>query len=90
VQHYNIQTLAKHLIYQQTLYKETGVEDASVKLIAWNGYGDRNILFSILQQERPDAIFHFTDPRYWTWLYALEHEIKTTYATFHYLLFYLG
>ena len=60
--------------------KETGVEDASVKLIAWNGYGDRNILFSILQQEKPDAIFHFTDPRYWTWLYALEHEIKTTYG----------
>ena len=60
--------------------RETGVEDASVKLIAWNGYGDRNILFSILQQERPDAIFHFTDPRYWTWLYALEHEIKTTYG----------
>jgi glycosyltransferase involved in cell wall biosynthesis len=60
--------------------RETGVEDASVKLIAWNGYGDRNILFSMLQQERPDAIFHFTDPRYWTWLYALEHEIKTTYG----------
>jgi len=60
--------------------RETGIEDASVKLIAWNGYGDRNILFSMLQQERPDAIFHFTDPRYWTWLYALEHEIKTTYG----------
>lgn len=57
----------------------TGVEDASVKLIAWNGYGDRNILFAILNQEQPDAILHFTDPRYWTWLYALEHEIKTTF-----------
>jgi glycosyltransferase involved in cell wall biosynthesis len=60
--------------------QETGITDASVKLIPWIGYGDRNILFSILQQERPDAIFHFTDPRYWTWLYALEHEIKTTYG----------
>jgi len=57
----------------------TGVSDASVKLIAWNGYGDRNILFAILNQEQPDAILHFTDPRYWTWLYALEHEIKTTF-----------
>jgi glycosyltransferase involved in cell wall biosynthesis len=57
----------------------TGIEDASVKLIAWNGYGDRNILFAILNQEQPDAILHFTDPRYWTWLYALEHEIKTTF-----------
>lgn len=57
----------------------TGVTDASVKLIPWNGYGDRNILFSILNQEQPDAIFHFTDPRYWTWLYNLEHELKTTF-----------
>lgn len=59
--------------------KETGVADANVKLIPWSGYGDRNILFAILNQEKPDAIFHFTDPRYWTWLYALEHELKTTY-----------
>ncbi|NBQ96825.1 MAG: glycosyltransferase family 1 protein [Microbacteriaceae bacterium] len=59
--------------------QETGVPDASVKIIPWNGYGDRNVLFAILNQERPDAIFHFTDPRYWTWLYAIEHEIKTTF-----------
>ena len=63
----------------QQIAQETGVEDASVKIIPWTGYGDRNILFAILNQEKPDAIFHFTDPRYWTWLYALEHEIKTTY-----------
>jgi glycosyltransferase involved in cell wall biosynthesis len=63
----------------QEISKETGVEDASVKLIPWNGYGDRNILFAIINQEQPDAILHFTDPRYWTWLYAIEHEIKTTF-----------
>jgi glycosyltransferase involved in cell wall biosynthesis len=63
----------------QQIALETGIADASVKVIPWNGYGDRNILFAILNQERPDAIFHFTDPRYWTWLYAIEHEIKTTY-----------
>lgn len=59
--------------------QQTGVEDASVKLIPWSGYGDRNILFQLLEQEKPDAILHFTDPRYWIWLYHLEHEIKTTY-----------
>lgn len=59
--------------------KETGVEDASVKIIPWDGYGDRNILFQVIEHEKPDAIFHFTDPRYWTWLYALEHELKTRY-----------
>jgi hypothetical protein len=64
----------------QQIAHETGVEDASVKLIPWSGYGDRNVLFALINQEQPDAIFHFTDPRYWTWLYALEHEIKTTYG----------
>ena len=59
--------------------EKTGVEDADVKIIPYNGYGDRNILFAVLNSEKPDAIFHFTDPRYWEWLYALEHEIKTTY-----------
>ena len=59
--------------------QETGVSDASVKIIPWTGYGDRNVLFAIINQEKPDAIFHFTDPRYWVWLYAIEHEIKTTY-----------
>ena len=59
--------------------KETGVKDASVKIIPWDGYGDRNILFQVIEHEKPDAIFHFTDPRYWTWLYALEHELKTKY-----------
>lgn len=64
----------------QDIIKETGIQDASVKLIPWNGYGDRNILFAIINQEQPDAILHFTDPRYWTWLYAIEHEIRTTFA----------
>jgi hypothetical protein len=59
--------------------KQTGVEDANVKLVATDGYGNRNLLFQILNQEQPDAIFHFTDPRYWIWLYQLEHEIKTTF-----------
>ena len=63
----------------QEFVKETGVPDASVRIIPWHGYGDRNVLFQVLEHEKPDAIFHFTDPRYWTWLYALEHEIKTRY-----------
>lgn len=63
----------------QQIQKETGIVDADVKIVPWSGYGDRNILMSLLNAEKPDAIMHFTDPRYWTWLYALEHEIKTTY-----------
>jgi len=69
----------KGLDVSDQVRKDTGIEDASVKIIPWTGYGDRNVLISLLNHEKPDAIMHFTDPRYWTWLYALEHEIKNTY-----------
>ena len=65
----------------ESIKQESGISDASVKVIPWTGYGDRNILFTILNQEKPDIILHFTDPRYWGWLYAIEHEIKTTFGT---------
>jgi glycosyltransferase involved in cell wall biosynthesis len=69
----------KGLDLSAQLQKETGIEDASVKIVPWTGYGDRNVLVSLINAERPDAIMHFTDPRYWGWLYAIENEIKSTY-----------
>lgn len=58
--------------------KETGVSDASVRILGWNGYGDQNLLRQLLMVERPDAVMHFTDPRFWEWLYMMEHEIRET------------
>jgi glycosyltransferase involved in cell wall biosynthesis len=54
----------------------TGLNDADVKVIACNGYGDASILRAVINQEKPDAIVHFTDPRYWQWMYAMENEIR--------------
>ena len=56
--------------------KRTGVEDANLKIIPYNGYGDIGILRKLLLEEKPDAILHFTDPHYWQWLYDNEHEIR--------------
>jgi glycosyltransferase involved in cell wall biosynthesis len=56
--------------------KQTGVEDASVKILPWSGYGDAGLVRQIINQEQPDAILHFTDPRYWIWLYEIEHELR--------------
>lgn len=54
----------------------TGVADASVRIYPQNGYGDSRLIRQLLITENPDAILHFTDPRYWTWLYQIEHEIR--------------
>ena len=56
--------------------KETGIKDASLKIIPWSGYGDANILRELIMRHQPDAILHFTDPRYWKWLYEMEAEIR--------------
>ena len=56
--------------------KVSGVKDASLKIIPWTGYGDANILRELIMRHQPDAILHFTDPRYWRWLYEMEAEVR--------------
>jgi len=56
--------------------EQTGIQDASVKIYAQNGYGNSMLIRYLMDTEKPDAILHFTDPRYWIWLYQIEHEIR--------------
>ena len=66
--------------------KESGVEDASLKIYASNGYGTPDVLRQLINIEKPDAILHFTDPRYWTWLYDMEHEIRENCPILYYTI----
>jgi glycosyltransferase involved in cell wall biosynthesis len=66
----------KILDLSQDVQNRTGVSDASVKILAWNGYGNADLIRQLINSEKPDAILHFTDPRYWIWLYEMEHEIR--------------
>ena len=56
--------------------KEAGIEDASVTLYPTNGYGNPSLVRQIIAMEKPDMIFIITDPRYWTWLFQMEGEIR--------------
>ena len=60
----------------EVISKELNIPDASVKLYPFNGYGDPGIIRYLLMAEKPHAILHFTDPRYWIWLYHMEAEIR--------------
>ena len=52
------------------------IEDAYTKIYCVTSYGDSSKLREVIKQEKPDAIVHFTDPRYWVWLYQMENEIR--------------
>lgn len=55
----------------------TGVKDAHVTLYPVDGYGNEELLFTIIDREKPDFIMHFTDPRFWGWLYAVERQLRS-------------
>lgn len=61
-----------------------GLDDAWVRVLPYSGYGDAMLIRSLITQEKPDAIFIFTDPRYWTWLFEIEREIRNL-IPIHYL-----
>ena len=64
--------------------KETGVSDASVIMYPYNGYGDADLVRLIIDRHKIDAIVHFTDPRYWTWLYHVSAELRQSVPIFYY------
>lgn len=68
----------KILDLSQDINKQLKIEDADVKIQPNNGYGDAMLVRTLIKKEKPDAVFIFTDPRYWTWLFEIEREIRST------------
>ena len=64
----------------------TEVEDVSVIVYPYNGYGDQFVLRRLMTEHNPSAILHFTDPRYWHWLYRMENEIRQNIPLFFYTI----
>ena len=66
----------KRLDLSDETNKIVGIEDSSVIIYPSSGYGTPEFLRKIISTERPDAIYIFTDPRYWDWLFQIENEIR--------------
>ncbi len=41
-----------------------------------DGYGNQEVIRSIIRQEKPDILWFMTDPRFWGWLWEMENEIR--------------
>tara|TARA_R110001592_G_scaffold15590_3_gene67693 strand:- start:3722 stop:5161 length:1440 start_codon:yes stop_codon:yes gene_type:complete len=66
----------KRLDLSQSTNKEVGIDDSSVMLYPVDDYGNATILRELISLEKPDALFLITDPRYFTWVFAMESEIR--------------
>tara|TARA_R110000824_G_scaffold254259_4_gene443280 strand:- start:887 stop:2137 length:1251 start_codon:yes stop_codon:yes gene_type:complete len=47
--------------------------------IIWpvDGYGNADMVRAMLHQNKPDILWFMTDPRFYTWLWSIENEIRT-------------
>ena len=52
------------------------IEDSSIQIYPVDGYGNEQILRDIIRIENPDALMLFTDPRYFSFIFRMESEIR--------------
>ena len=64
--------------------KDLNIPDANLTIYPVSGYGSQPVLREIMAREKPDAILHYTDPRFWGWLYEMEHEIRQNIPIYYY------
>lgn len=54
------------------------------KIFPVEGYGNQQVLRSVLRTEKPDILWMMTDPRYWEFLWQIEDEIRPLMPVVYY------
>tara|TARA_R110001583_G_scaffold38769_2_gene124982 strand:+ start:13997 stop:15277 length:1281 start_codon:yes stop_codon:yes gene_type:complete len=49
-----------------------------------DGYGNHEVIRSLLQKEKPDALWFMTDPRFYEWLWEIENEVRVNVPMMYY------
>ena len=59
-------------------YKPTKVDKWGDDWVVFpvDGYGNQEIVRSILRNDKPDILWFMTDPRFWGWMWEIENEIR--------------
>lgn len=67
-------------------YKPQKMDEYGDDWIIWpvDGYGNPEIIRSLLRTHRPDVLWFMTDPRFYEWLWAMEDEIRPLVPMIYY------
>lgn len=68
--------MGKKMDISQDTNNYAGITDSEVHIYPINGYGNPDAVRQLIAVEKPNAVMIFTDPRYWIWLFQMEHEIR--------------
>ena len=81
---YSVVSLAgaiKHDNYNPMVVEQYGQD---WRIFPVDGYGNVEIIRSVLQKEKPDVLWFMTDPRFYTWLWEIENEIRANVPMVYY------
>lgn len=71
----------KHQDYRPSKTEQWGDDWVIVPV---DGYGNQDMIRSILRTEKPDILWFMTDPRFWEWLWQIENEIRPNVPMVYY------
>jgi len=71
----------KHNDYKPQKWEKYG-EDLVVYPV--DGYGNPDMIRSVLRTEKPDILWFMTDPRFFSWLWEIEDEVRALVPTVYY------
>jgi len=63
----------KHQDYSMRSVSEYGND---WRILPVDGYGNQEMIRSLLRNEKPDILWMMTDPRFYEWLWQMENEIR--------------
>lgn len=76
--------LGKRMDISEDVNKHIGINDSQIYIQPYNGYGDPDLVRSLMSEFKFDALMHFTDPRQFIWLYQMAHEIRQQIPILYY------
>lgn len=71
----------KHQDYRPVKLQEYGDD---LIIFPVDGYGTPDLVRSFLKVHKPDVAWFMTDPRFWTWLWNFENEIRQNVPMVYY------
>ena len=75
----------KQIDLDQDTSERTGVPGANLKMFPCSGYGSPQLIRQVLNMNPEiSGILIYTDPRFWEWLFNMEHEIRSHLPIMYY------
>lgn len=71
----------KHQDYRPIRFQEYGDDFV---IIPVDGYGTQEMIRNLIIKEKPDVLWMMTDPRFYTWLWQMEQEIRPNVPIMYY------